>query len=75
MTEGKLEIFGGQQWRPLLHVRDAAQVIADNLATKYTGVFNLHSKNMQIIDLARLVTKCVPATKIDILSSTSWVAM
>lgn len=68
MTEGNLKIFGGQQWRPLLHVRDAAQAIADNLTTKHTGIFNLHSRNMKIIDLARQVAKSMPGTKIDILN-------
>lgn len=67
-TEGKLKIFGGQQFRPLLHVRDAALAIADNLATKHTGVFNLHSKNMRIIDLARKVARHVAGTKVDVLN-------
>lgn len=66
MTEGNLKIFGSQQWRPLLHVRDAAQAIADNLTTEHTGIFNLHNKNMKIIDLARLVARHVPGIKVDI---------
>ena len=65
MTEHKLKIFGANQFRPLLHVRDAAQAIADNLETKHTGVFNLHSENVKILDLARRVVKLVPGTKIN----------
>lgn len=67
MTEGKLKIFGGKQFRPLLHVKDAAFAIADNLETAHTGVFNLHSENIKILDLASKVVKNVPGTKIDIL--------
>jgi len=67
MTDRKVKIFGGSQFRPLLHVRDAARAIADNLTTKHTGIFNLHSKNIKILDLARKIVKNVPGTKMDIL--------
>ena len=67
VTEGKLKIFGGQQFRPLLHVQDAALAIAENLTTKHTGVFNLHCKNIKILDLAHKIVKKVPRTKIKIL--------
>lgn len=65
VTQGKLKIFGGNQFRPLLHVCDAAAAIADNLATKHTGVFNLHSQNIKINDLAQRVIREVPGTKIE----------
>lgn len=53
--DGQLTVFGGQQYRPLLHVRDAALAIVDNLETKHRGIYNLHRKNLRIIDLARLI--------------------
>lgn len=49
---GKITVYGGDQFRPLLHVRDAAQAIVDNLTTEYAGIFNLHSENVRIVDLA-----------------------
>lgn len=49
---GKVSVFGGEQCRPLLHVRDTAQVIVDNLETSHRGVFNLHRQNVRIVDLA-----------------------
>ncbi|HJM37242.1 MAG: NAD(P)-dependent oxidoreductase [Dehalococcoidales bacterium] len=49
---GKLQVYGGDQFRPLLHVRDAAQTIVDNIVTEHTGIFNLHNQNIRIIDLA-----------------------
>jgi nucleoside-diphosphate-sugar epimerase len=67
VSEHKLKVFGGDQFRPLLHVRDAAQAIADNIATKHTGIFNLHSENVKILDLARKVEKNVPGTEMDIV--------
>ena len=50
--QGKVSVFGGDQCRPLLHVRDTAQVIVDQLTTSHTGLFNLHRQNVRIIDLA-----------------------
>jgi len=57
---GRISVFGGEQFRPLLHVRDAAQAAVDNLATSYTGVFNLHRQNVRIIDLAYQVRNHFP---------------
>lgn len=65
VIDHKLKIFGANQFRPLLHVRDAARAIADNLETKHTGIFNLHSENIKILDLAHKVVKHVPGTKIN----------
>ena len=64
----KLRIFGGDQFRPLLHVKDAAQAIANNLETKHTGIYNLHNENVKILDLARKVVKYVPGTSMDIVN-------
>ncbi|MGD0793992.1 MAG: SDR family oxidoreductase [Dehalococcoidales bacterium] len=57
---GKISVFGGDQFRPLLHVRDAAQTVVDNLATAHTGIFNLHKQNVRIIDLAYQVRNHYP---------------
>ncbi len=57
---GKISVFGGDQFRPLLHVRDAAQMVVDNLATSHTGIYNLHKQNVRIIDLAYQVRNHYP---------------
>ena len=49
---GKVSVFGGDQCRPLLHVRDTAQIVVDSLTSPHTGLFNLHRQNVRIIDLA-----------------------
>lgn len=67
IIDGEFKVFGGEQWRPLLHVRDAAQAVADNLETKHTGVYNLHQENVKIIDLANQVKKHVPSVKMEIV--------
>ena len=58
--QGKISVFGGDQFRPLLHVRDAARAAVDNLATKPTGVFNLARQNVRIVDLAYQVRNHFP---------------
>lgn len=60
-AEGAITIFGGQQWRPLVHVRDAARgfvaVLSANPRVVDGQVFNLGDdrQNYQIRDVARAV--------------------
>jgi nucleoside-diphosphate-sugar epimerase len=56
ITKGKLTVFGGAQWRPLIHVKDVAQVIVDNLESSAQGVYNIATVNIQIKDLAKIVS-------------------
>ena len=49
---GKINVFGGDQFRPLLHVRDVAQAVVNNIETSHKGIFNIHRQNVRIIDLA-----------------------
>jgi nucleoside-diphosphate-sugar epimerase len=62
---GKISIFGGEQFRPLLHVRDAARAIADSIMSSYTGVFNLHKQNVHMINLAYQVRNHYPDLEIE----------
>jgi nucleoside-diphosphate-sugar epimerase len=57
---GKISVFGGDQFRPLLHVIDAAVAAVDNLETTHRGVFNLQRQNVRIIDLAYQVRNHFP---------------
>lgn len=49
---GKITVYGGDQYRPLLHVRDAAQAAVDALTVDRPGLFNLRKDNVRISDLA-----------------------
>jgi len=51
-THKEITVFGGEQFRPLLHVLDAAQAVFDGLVSEHTGIFNLHRQNVRICDLA-----------------------
>jgi nucleoside-diphosphate-sugar epimerase len=58
--QGKISVFGGDQFRPLLHVRDAAQACVDSLGSTHRGLFNLHRQNVRIQDLAYQVRNHFP---------------
>jgi nucleoside-diphosphate-sugar epimerase len=51
-TTGVVTVFGGEQYRPFLHVRDAADAIVGAIGRPATGIFNLHSENVRIVELA-----------------------
>lgn len=59
-----LKVFGGKQYRPLLHVRDSARAIFENLDDQHTGIFNLNSENINILDLSMKIKKHFPKVKI-----------
>jgi len=58
----KITVFGGDQWRPFLHVRDAADVFAKFLNRSGKDVFNVAFDNFKIIDVA---TKICEIFKVD----------
>lgn len=64
-TTGKLTVFGGDQFRPLLHVRDAAKAAVMNVTMSHIGVFNLHRQNVRIVDLAYQVRNHFPDVAIE----------
>ena len=65
LTEGKLTVFGGDQWRPLLHVTDVANAISHTIESDISGVFNLHYENYKIIDIANEIVSKIPSAKIE----------
>jgi len=72
MLNRRIVVFGGEQWRPNLHVQDAADAFAmavevsDEKAHK--GIFNVGSNqnNYTILQIANLVKKRVPKAKLEI---------
>lgn len=63
--DNKLQVFGGKQFRPLLHVKDAARAACDNLATAKRGIYNLRSVNINMGDLAEKVAQVFPSLEIE----------
>jgi len=65
-TEGKtLNVFGGEQWRPLLHVKDVGNAIKFCIDNNIDGLYNVSMKNYTIADLAKIINKLIPSSKIN----------
>lgn len=69
VLEGRMSVFGGKQYRPLLHVRDVATAMVPQIGTGAKGLYNLHSVNTTIIDLAHEIQKHVPNAEIEMTES------
>jgi nucleoside-diphosphate-sugar epimerase len=69
-TDKQILVFGGKQWRPLLHVEDAAEVymrcIEADLKNVGNQIFNVGSdeQNYQIEEIAERVSKTLGGIKI-----------
>ncbi|MEM9134598.1 MAG: SDR family oxidoreductase [Actinomycetota bacterium] len=70
VCEGEITVFGGQQWRPFLHVDDAAKAVHLALeaptATAHNQVFNVGSneQNYKIDDVGVMIRDMVPGSVI-----------
>jgi nucleoside-diphosphate-sugar epimerase len=63
LTNGKITVFGGQQTRPNIHMNDMVGVYLHflKLGGKVPGIYNAGFENISILDIAKKVTKHVPA--------------
>ena len=64
-TAGRISVFGGEQFRPVLNVKDAARAIVDAIDSPQTGVFNLLKQNIRMIDLAYQIRTHYPDIEIE----------
>lgn len=62
----KITVFGGKHYRPLLHVRDAAKAIANAFDKSNIGIYNLHSDNVTILQIAERIKAHYPEVEIEI---------
>ena len=66
LIDKKISVFGGEQWRPLLHVNDVSNAISHCLKTDVSGIYNLHHKNYRIIDIAREIENKVKDVEVEV---------
>jgi nucleoside-diphosphate-sugar epimerase len=61
-----LKVFGGDQWRPMIHVKDVGRAIRYAVChEKLTGLYNLSAGNFRIHEIADVVQRVVPECKIE----------
>ncbi len=63
LANGRITVFGGDQTRPNIHIRDMVRVYLHFLEAggRLAGVFNAGFENLSIMEIARRVTRHVPA--------------
>lgn len=52
-----LKVFGGPQYRPIVHVKDVARCIKFCIDNDVKGVYNVHSENYRISEIAEEIVK------------------
>ncbi len=62
---GEITINGGEQWRPIISVKDIAGYVTEACEKEYDGVFVLSKENVIIKELGERVANMIPNTKIN----------
>jgi nucleoside-diphosphate-sugar epimerase len=66
IQDRKITVFGGEQYRPLLHIDDAVQAYIRATKSNVTGVFNIGGENRRIIDVAEEIKQST-GCQVDVL--------
>ena len=62
---GEITINGGEQWRPIIAVKDIANYIVEACKFQYEGVFILSKENVIIRELGKRIARLIPNTKVN----------
>ncbi len=62
----RMSVFGGQQYRPLLHVRDVADAVILAMGMDANGIFDLVAENVTIMQIAEAVQEQACDAQIDV---------
>jgi nucleoside-diphosphate-sugar epimerase len=57
-----IPVFGGSQYRPFLHLKDAVKAFLKAIESDKIGLFNLGGYNYQIVDVANMIANRLNAT-------------
>jgi nucleoside-diphosphate-sugar epimerase len=75
IQQGKIRVAGGSQWRPHLHVQDAAAAFAKAMEAPNAGgrIFNVgsESQNFTIAEVAHKIAARVPSVQVEHLANGS----
>ncbi len=70
LVHGSIRVDGGNQWRPFLHVSDAAEAFIACLEAPieqiHGEIYNVISENCRITDLGSLLTSFVPGLEAEV---------
>lgn len=51
----KITVFGGEQQRPFVHIKDIARAVLHVINNDVTGIYNLRGENLSIIELSNII--------------------
>ena len=62
LGRGSVTVLGGEQTRPNIHIDDLVDLYLFAHERRLAGVYNAGFENLTVMDIARLITRDVPAT-------------
>ena len=62
---GEITVNGGEQWRPIIAVKDIAGYVTEACHIKCSGTYVISSENVTMKDLGERVVEMIPNTKIN----------
>lgn len=65
VKDGIITINGGDQWRPIIAVKDIAEYVTEACKERYHGVYVLAKENVIIRELGERIAKLIPNTKVN----------
>jgi nucleoside-diphosphate-sugar epimerase/dTDP-4-dehydrorhamnose 3,5-epimerase-like enzyme len=51
----KITVFGGEQERPFVHIRDISRAIVHVIKNNLSGIFNVRGQNLSLLNLSEIV--------------------
>jgi len=64
VTENIMRVSGGEQWRPILSVKDVAPYVKETIDKNIRGLYILSKENVIIRDLAERIKMIIPTSNI-----------
>lgn len=71
----KITVFGGEQERPFVHIKDISRAIVHVIKNNLNGIFNVRGENLSLLKLSQIVkdiTKCEVEVNTNITDSRSY---
>ena len=62
LTRGAVTVLGGDQTRPNIHIDDLVDLYLFVFERRLAGVFNAGFENLTVMDIAKMITRDVPAS-------------
>lgn len=69
VRERKITVFGGDQWRPIIAVKDVAGHFVEAVESPQNDVYNLGMKNVRIFEFGEIFKKFVPDLNVEVVQS------